>query len=61
MSGDGEGRMRARSRPLLYDVAFVALQLRSAFEDAGGGVFFEVAEGDWVGEDEALVAWLGGG
>jgi hypothetical protein len=41
---------------LLNDVDLVALQGRAAVEDVGGGIFFEVPEGDRIGKDESLVA-----
>jgi hypothetical protein len=51
--------MHARASPLLNDVDLIALQRRASVEHIGRGIFFEVAEGDHVGEDESLMALRG--
>jgi hypothetical protein len=43
---------------LFNDVDLVALEKFPAVQDVCGWIFFEVAEGDRVGEDDALMtAW----
>jgi hypothetical protein len=41
---------------LFDNIDFITLQGRAAVEDVGGGVFFEVSQGNGVSEDQSLVA-----
>lgn len=49
VSGYNKCWMRARSRPLFDNIAFVTTQFPTACEDPGGRVFLQIAERDGVG------------
>ena len=47
--------MDARARPLLNKIDLVAFYLLAARQHLGVGVFFQVAGGDGIGQDETLM------